>query len=225
MTTAELTVTDRRLRDSVLQQLEWDSQVDASAVGVTAKGGAVTLTGYIDTYAGKLAAERAVKQVRGVRAVANDIQVRLRLERTDADIAGDAAQALGLRRGVLDNVQAAVHFGHLTLTGAVQTLFKRAVAEKAVQHIDGLKGITNLVTVTPRAASADPASEIVAALQRDVNVTVDDVTVTTSGDTVVLKGTVRSWRERDAAERAAMHSPHISHVVNMLAVAQEDEVG
>jgi hypothetical protein len=97
MTTATLSRTDHGTRDAVLQQLAWDSQLDASGIGVTAKNGAVTLTGVIDTYAGKLAAERAARRVRGVRAVANDIQVRLRMERTDADIAADAARALNFR--------------------------------------------------------------------------------------------------------------------------------
>jgi osmotically-inducible protein OsmY len=225
MTNAQLTAADAELRDRVAQQLEWDSQFDASAIGVAAKSGAVTLTGSIDTYAGKLAAERAVKRVRGVRAVANDVEVRLRFERTDADIAADAARALKLRASLPEGVQAVVHYGHITLTGTVPTLFKRAVAEKAVHHIQGLKGIVNRITVTPSASSTDPAAGIVGALHRETDVNVDEIEVTSSGDTAVLKGTVRSWREREAAERAAMHSPHISHVVNLLVVGQENEVG
>ena len=97
MAIATLTRTDLSVRDAVLQQLAWDSQVDAGGIGVTAKKGAVTLTGFIDSYAGKLAAERAAKRVRGVRAVANNIVVRLRFDRTDADVADDAADALRLR--------------------------------------------------------------------------------------------------------------------------------
>jgi osmotically-inducible protein OsmY len=92
MATANLPAVDSRTRDMVTSQLEWDPQVDASAIGVAAKDGTVTLTGYVDTYAGKLAAERAAKRVRGVRAVANEIEVRLKLDRTDADIARDVAR-------------------------------------------------------------------------------------------------------------------------------------
>src|SRR6188472_1132701 len=103
-----------------MRQLDWDPEVDGSAVGVAARNGTVTLTGFIDTYAGKLAAERVAKRVHGVRAVANDIEVRLRLERTDPDIAQDAARALQLHSAVPETVQAAVHNGHLTLTGRVQ---------------------------------------------------------------------------------------------------------
>lgn len=97
VTTAMLTEADTRVRDAVMAQLDWDPEVDASAVGAAARNGTVTLTGFIDTYSGKLAAERAAKRVHGVRGVANDIEVRLRLERTDADIAQDAVRALELR--------------------------------------------------------------------------------------------------------------------------------
>src|SRR5262245_29977998 len=106
MTTANLPAVDSGIRDMVTRQLEWDPQVDASAIGVAARAGTVTLTGYVDTYAGKLAAERAAKRIRGVRAVANEIEVRPRLERTDADIARDVARSLELRSTVPDNVQA-----------------------------------------------------------------------------------------------------------------------
>lgn len=225
MTTAHLNAADLQLRDSVMQQLEWDSQFDASAVGVAASGGAVTLTGYVDTYAGKLAAERAVKRVRGVRAVANDVQVRLRLKRTDADIATDAAQALNLRASFPESVQAVVHNGHITLTGTVPTLFQRAVAEKAVHSIKGLRGIVNRITVAPSATSTDPAAQIAGALHREADVNAYGIEVTSNGDTAVLTGTVRSWREREAAERTAMHSRDISHVINLLVVGQENEVG
>jgi hypothetical protein len=137
MTIALLSHADQRIRDAVMQQLAWDSQFDASGIGVTARNGAVTMTGFIDSYAGKLAAERAAKRVRGVRAVANDIQVKLRLERTDADIAADAAQALLMRTTLPESVQVVVHSGHLTLTGRVSTLFQRAAAETAVRSIRG----------------------------------------------------------------------------------------
>jgi osmotically-inducible protein OsmY len=223
MTTVPVNTADLQLRDIVIQQLEWDSQLNASDVGVAVSDGAVTLTGYIDTYAGKLAAERAAKRVRGVRAVANDIQVRLRLERTDADIARDAAQALNLRTDIPETVQAVVHYGHITLTGTVRT--PCALAEEAVETIKGLKGTSNQITVTRSSASADPAASIVGALRHDAEVRADGIEVTSNGDTAVLKGTVRSWREREAAERVAMHSPDISHVINLLVVAQENEAG
>ena len=116
MSTATITDTDVRLRNAVVRQLDWDPEVDASAVGVAARDGVVTLTGFIDSYAGKLAAERVVKRVRGVRAVANDIKVRLVIEQTDADIARDTLLALKVVPVFADNVMATVHNGRVTLT-------------------------------------------------------------------------------------------------------------
>ncbi|HWV93353.1 MAG TPA: BON domain-containing protein, partial [Vicinamibacterales bacterium] len=115
MATVSITGTDIRLRGAVVRQLDWDPEVDASAIGVSADEGVVTLTGFVDSYADKLAAERVAKRVRGVRAVANDITVRLMVDRTDSDIAHDAAQALKLRPALADTVQVAVHRGHVTL--------------------------------------------------------------------------------------------------------------
>jgi osmotically-inducible protein OsmY len=217
MITASLTQPDLRMRDAVLQQLEWDSQVDASSIGVTATNGAVTMTGFIDSYAAKLAAERAAKRARGVRAVANDIQVRLRLDRTDADIAADAARALSLR-AVPTTVQAVVHNGHLTLTGMVLTLFDRAFAEEAVRHIAGIKGIVNRLEVTPMASVRDVRRHLVRALRRDADVDARDIEVTVFGNTVTLTGHVGSWHERESAERAAMHATNITDVDNRIVV-------
>jgi osmotically-inducible protein OsmY len=210
--------TDLRTRDSVLAQLAWDSRVDASAIGVTAQDGAVTLTGFIDSYIGKLAAERAAKRVRGVRAVANDIQVRLRLERTDPEIAADAASALRLRATLPDGVQVVVHGGHLTLTGTVRTLFQRAVAEKAVRHIDGVKGVVNRVAVAPAVSIPDIERQIRRALHRDAEIDARSIEVTASGPEVTLNGTVGSWHEREAAESAAMHATGIRRVDNRIRI-------
>jgi osmotically-inducible protein OsmY len=224
MTTIALTATDLVVRDAVLQQLSWDSQVEASGIGVTAKDGAVTLTGYIDSYAGKLAAERAAKRVRGVRSVANEIQVRLRLERTDSDIAADAARALRMRITLPESVQAMVHSGHITLTGTVSTLFQRAVAEKSVKHVLGVKGIVNRITVTQGTSDRDMKREIVRALHRDAEANARAIEVHVFGDVVRLTGEVQSWHEREAAERAAMHAPGITQVDNRITIAWPDEI-
>jgi len=218
VTTANLTPTDVRVRDAVMRQLEWEPQVDASEVGVTAKDGTVTLTGFIDTYSGKLAAERAAKRVRGVRAVANDIEVRLKLERTDTDIARDAVRALELRGTVPDGVQAVVHSGHLTLTGRASWVFQKIDAEKAVRHIRGVRGVANHVEVAPHAAERDVHRRIVQALHQIADVNSRHVTVDVSGTTAVLTGRVATWLQRDAAERAAANAPGIGHVDNRIAV-------
>ena len=218
MTTGTLVEADKRTRDAVLQQLEWDSQLDASQIGVIAKDRVVTLTGFVDSYAAKLAAERAAKRIAGVRAIANDIQVRLRLERTDSEIAANAARALEMRRPLPETIQVVVHNGHLTLTGEVRTLFQRAVAENAVRHIPGIKGLTNRITVTPTTTARDVRKEIARALHRDATTHGRHIQVTVSGHKAVLTGEVVSWHEREAAERAAMHAPGITDVENHIMV-------
>lgn len=217
MTTALLNATDLRVRSDVLRQLEWDTEVEASAIAVSSHDGVVTLTGTTDSYAGKLAAERAAKRVRGVRAVANEVQVRLRLGRTDTEIAGDAARLLALRM-LPASVQAVVHEGHLTLTGTVPTLFQRALAEKALRHIAGLKAIVNRLVVAPRLPARAARRELHRALERSADLAGCGVVATVDHGVVTLTGNVRSWHERESAEAAALHAPGITHVENLLVV-------
>lgn len=223
MSTATLTEKDVRVRDAVQQQLEWDPAVDASAIGVTAHGGAVTLTGAIDTYAGKLAAERAVKRVNGVRAVANDLEVKLAAGRTDADIAADADKMLKLHNEVPATVQAAVHHGHVALTGNVDWHYQRIQAEKAVRYIRGVRHVVNHIAVVPRAAGHDMHRRITTALHRNASLDAKRIEVTTNGSVVHLKGTATSWMQRDAAERAAYDTPGITLVDNQIIVDPPDD--
>lgn len=218
MTTASLTRNDVRIRDAVLRALEWDPEVDASAIGAAAHDGAVTLTGFIDSYAEKLAAERIAKRVRGVRAVANDIEVRLRLERTDPDIAADVVHALQLRSTIPTGIQAGVHNGHVTLTGRVAWLYQRLDAEKVVRHVRGIRGIFNHITVTPRPMERDIHHRIVEALHRNATVDARHIVVTVDGAKAVLSGTTGSWQQREAAEHAAGSAPGIVQVDNRILV-------
>ena len=222
MTIGTLSQADLRTRDAVLQQLEWDSELDASEIGVTARNAAVTLTGFVNSYAAKLEAERAAKRIHGVRAVANDLVVRLRIERSDADLGTDVARALELRSGLPASVQAVVHNGHLTLTGTVPTLYYSAVAERAVRYIRGLKGIVNRIEVVPVPQHRDVRYEITAALHRDATLAGRHIDVAISGHTATLTGEVSSWHEREAAERAAAHAPGIVGVNNQLTVGWPD---
>jgi len=224
MSTGVLSESDIRVRDAVVRQLEWDPTVDASAVGVAAEDGAVTLTGYIDSYRGKLAAERAAKRVRGVRAVANDIDVRLKLARTDTEIAADVVRALELRSTIPETVQAAVHNGHVTLTGKVHWLFQKQDAERVVHHIRGVLGIQNYVTLVPLSVTKDVRHRIVEALHRNASVDAQHILVTVTDDTAVLAGTVASWPQREAAEEAATHAPGIARVDNRIVVEPREPV-
>jgi osmotically-inducible protein OsmY len=222
MATMTLTDTDVRTRDAVVRQLDWDPGVDSSAIGVAVKSGVVTLTGYIDSYAGKLAAERLAKRVRGVRAVANDIDVRLKLDRTDSDLARDVARALEMRAGVPDSVQAIVHNGHVTLTGKVSWIAQKKNAEKAIRHVRGIRGLFNHIDVTPNQTHRDVRHRIVEALHRNADVDARHISVSISGEVVLLTGTVRSWFQREAAEHAASSAPGIRWVDNRLVVHPPD---
>ena len=221
MTTATLTGTDVRLRNFVVRELDWDPDADASEIGVSARNGVVTLTGFVDTYAGKLAAERIAKRIRGVRAVANDITVRLTVDRTDADIAADAAAALKLQTTAADKVQIAVHRGHLTLTGTVEWLTQKEAAGHAVQHIPGVRGVVNYIEVSPKPAFRDVHRRIVAALHRNADLDARTLRVEVAGDLVALSGTVGSWSQREAAERGAASAPGIRRVDNRIVVVSE----
>jgi osmotically-inducible protein OsmY len=224
MTTVRLTGNDVRIRDAVQHQLEWRSDLDASAVAIVAQEGIVTLTGYVDTYAGKLAAERAAKSVRGVRAVANEIEVRSKLDRTDVDIARDAVHALQLRGTVPDTVQAVVHDRHVTLTGKVGWLYQKYDAEQAVRHVKGLHGVFNHIEVARGALGRDVRHRIVEALHRNADVDARHISVDITGDRAVLRGAVTTWLQRDAAEQAAANAPGITRVENHIAVEPSEFV-
>jgi osmotically-inducible protein OsmY len=151
MTTASLTRTDRHLREAVFRRLESDPKLDATSIGVAARGGVITLTGFVDNYSGWLEAERDAKQVRGVRAVANELRVRLMADRRDVDIAYDVQRALHSQPSTADDVQAVVRNGRVTLTGTVQWFHQRAQAENAVKQIRGVVAVVDRIAVGPAA--------------------------------------------------------------------------
>lgn len=217
---------DTWMKHAVMRELEWDPECDASDIAILARNGTVVLAGFIDTYAGKLAAERAAKRVRGVRAVANELGVRLRLDRTDADIAADVVKALTLHSGIPETVQAAVHDGHVTLTGQVKWLYQARGAENVIHHIHGVRGVHNYITVATRPIEADVRQRIASALHHNADVDARQITVNIIGDTAQLTGTVDTWLQRESAERAAANAPGIRMVDNQIVVVPpefEDE--
>ena len=227
MAMATLSEVDARLRDLVTHELEWDAAVDASAIGVTAKDRTVTLTGYVDTYLCNLAAERAAKRIRGVRAVANEIEVRPKIGRTDADIAQDVVRSLELRSTVPENVQAAVHLGYVTLTGEAMWEFQRRDAEKTVRHVRGVRNVVNRITIAPSSATRNVHDRIIEAMRRNADLDARHVQAHAAGDVVTLTGTVGTWLQREIAERAAGAAPGIRRVDNQITVdpqVDEDEM-
>jgi VCBS repeat-containing protein len=157
-----------------------------------------------------------------VRAIANDIEVTLALGRTDADIAADAATMLRLHNEVPDTVQAAVHHGHVTLTGTVDWHYQRLQAEKAVRHIHGVRHVIDHVAVVPKAAGRDMHRRITQALFRNASLDAKRIEVTVTGSVAHLRGTATSWLQRQAAERAAFDAPGITFVDNKILVEPPD---
>ncbi len=191
-------------------------------IGVTVNDGVVTLTGWVDSFSKKWAAERAAHRVRGVKAVANDIEVRLPStgDRTDSDIAAAATRALEWDAFAIEHVEMTVSKGWVTLTGEVEWEFQRRAAERAVRRLAGVRGVTNLLTVRPR-VSVVPEKlkrQIEEALIRNAETDAERISAQVVGEKVILAGTVRTWLEREEAERVAWSAPGVSAVENRITV-------
>jgi len=219
MAVATLTRTDEEIQKDVLQELKWDATVQPNEVGVSVKDGVVTLSGWVDSYLKKWSAEEAAHRVPGVKAVANDIEVKLVTERTDADIAEAAIHALDWDAGIpSDKVKVTVSKGWVTLRGEVEWQFQRQDAERVVRRLSGVKGVTNLIVVKPRATAQDLKRKIEDALVRNAQIDAERITVEVQGTKAILRGSVRSWAEKDEAERVAWLAPGITEVENLIRV-------
>ena len=216
--TITMTTAGQSLRDAVIRQLAWEPDFDASMVGVSTQDGVVTLSGFVETYAAKLAAERAARRVYGVKAIANDIQVKLAHERVDPDIAHDALEALKKHVAVPPGIGATVRDGHVTLTGSVEWMFQKLAAEKAVKYMRGVRGVFNHIDIKPRVSPQDVQNRITDALRRNADLEARRIHVEAVGGRVVLTGNVLSWREVEEAARAAWAAPGVVFVDNQITV-------
>jgi osmotically-inducible protein OsmY len=215
-------MTDRDLQEHVQNALDWEPSIDAGDIGVSVDGGVVTLRGDVKTYSEKATAERVALGVYGVKAVADDVNVRLGggQERTDTDIAQAVVSALQWNTMVPDEkISASVSNGWVALKGQVDWEFQRAAAANAIRDLMGVRGVTNTISVKPHASATDVKAKIEAALKRSAEVDARRINVGVADGTVTLSGNVHSWFERDEARRAAWAAPGVTAVEDRITVA------
>jgi osmotically-inducible protein OsmY len=213
---------DSEIERDVRDELKWNPNLHAEDVAVSVKDGVVTLTGFTKSYTDRLEAEATAKRVAGVHAVANDIEVRLPAidQRPDPDIARDAVAALKSELPIShDRIKVIVKDGWITLEGAVEWQYQKTSADIAVRKVKGVKGVTNVVTVKPKVEPSELKRKIQEAFKRNAEVDAEHITVEANGSEVVLKGTVRSWIEREEAERVAWSAPGITNVEDRIVVS------
>jgi osmotically-inducible protein OsmY len=213
---------DSEIERDVKEELDWEPDLDPTDIAVSVRNGVVTLTGFVRSYTDKYAAEQAAKRVAGVRAVANDLEVRLPSvdERPDPEIARDAVAAIKSQLPISgENIKVIVKNGWVTLEGEVEWQYQKNTAENAVRRIKGVKGVTNYISLKPRAEPSEIKRKIQEAFRRNAEVDANRIQVDIRGSEVVLRGTVRSWIEREEAERVAWSAPGVTKVIDEIVVA------
>lgn len=213
--------TDSQLQRDVFEELRWDPRIREAEIGIAVKDGVVTLSGFVDSYAQRNAAERAVERISGVKAVAEELQVRVpgSLHRSDTDIAHHAVAALEWDVEVPDDkIRVRVDNGRITLEGEADWQYQRLAAERAVRYLTGVKGVTNQIRIAPRVSSYDVSQRIKDALRRSAESDAQKIEVEAKDGRVTLRGSVHSWADRAEAERAAWGAQGVIEVDDRITV-------
>jgi osmotically-inducible protein OsmY len=213
--------TDTEIQKDIADELKWEPSLRNDDIAVGVRDGVVTLAGFVDSYSDKWKAERVTSRIRGVKAIANDIEVKLpsSSSRPDPDIARAALDALTWNISVPhDRIKVKVEKGWLTLEGDVDWYYQKEAAERAVRYLTGVKGVSNLVTIRAVPVPSDVKQKIKQALERGAQFDAEHITVEIEGSKAILRGTVRSYAEMRDAERAARNAPGVAEVENRLTV-------
>ncbi|QAY86430.1 BON domain-containing protein [Pseudomonas arsenicoxydans] len=213
---------DLSLRNAILDELEFLPEIDAANIGAAADNGVVTLSGHVSSYAQKISAERAVKSLKGVRAVAEEIQVRPEKGAGTADdtIANRALKIIDWSSDIPDgDIKIIVQDGWVTLEGEVDWQYQKETVERAVRKLSGVLGIHNELTLRPRVDAGNIQRSIEEALKRNAEVDAEGIHVKVQGDVVKLEGRVHLWRQRQIAERAAWSVPGVKEVIDHILLA------
>ena len=214
-------ISDHQLRQDVLDELDFEPSANTTHIGVSVNASVVTLTGFVSSYGEKLATERATRRVKGVKAIAEEIEVRLPSDNksSDDEIAGRAVDILKWRIGLPANrISVTVEKGIVTLTGDVDWRFQKTDAEAAVHNLPGVAGVANLIRVYSLVQVPEVREKIQKALHRSADLDASRITVQTDGRKVVLGGKVHAWYERDIAERAAWSAPGVTEVQDRIQI-------
>lgn len=212
---------DYELKQSVEEELDWEPSIDATDIGVAVENGVVTLMGHVSSYLQKSTAERVVSRIKGVRAIAQDLEVRYpgASKNTDDQLAQRAANIIDWNSHMPSGaIQSRVQEGYVTLTGEVDWRYQSNQAYDAVKSLDGVRGVTNKIKLKPKISASNVKDRIEKALVRNAETDSDNISVSVTGSTVTLNGKVDTWHDREIAENAAWAAPGVSSVKDNISI-------